>query len=148
MQTTTEIEHTDFFEYIIPPNREPPTNAGEMRHLEQVAGQLLLAGYEGPSMAFYFIIYYLVGNPNALKAVSEEVRYAFKTYDAIDATSAATLPYLAACINETLRLLPGLTALMPVVSPGTTVDGNYIPKGVSIPNFSDSICQNFTFQLK
>lgn len=125
----TEVEHADFFEYIIPSSREPPTDKLEMRHLEQVAGQLLAAGYEPPSMWLYFTLYYLLQNREALAAVTSEIRQSFTSYDDITASSAAELPYLEACLHESLRMMPVIPNGMPVVSPGAMVDGTFILKG-------------------
>lgn len=125
------VEHLDFFEQLIPENREPPKDRKEMRHLEQVAGQLLVAGYEPPALWFYFTIYYLLKNPAALDTLTKEIRSAFKNYDEITSGSAAQLGYLTACLNESLRIMPGVLTGMPVVSPGAMVDGTFIPKGVS-----------------
>lgn len=123
------MEHPDFFEQLMPQNRELPDRQ-EMRHLEQVAGQMLLAGYEGPSTWLYLTTYYLANDQRMLEAATREVREAFESYDEITATSAAKLPYLAACLSESLRLMPLIPNGMPVVSPGATVDGHFIPKGV------------------
>ena len=58
------VEYLDSFEQIIPESREPPHDQKEMRHLEQVAGQLLVAGYEPPSLWLYVSMYYLVKEPS------------------------------------------------------------------------------------
>lgn len=44
------VEHLDFFEQLVPEDRKPPKDPKEMRHLEQVSGQLLAAGYEAPAL--------------------------------------------------------------------------------------------------
>lgn len=132
------VEHLDFFEQIIPEDREPPTDPKEMRHLEQVAGQLLIAGYEPPALWFYFTIYHLVKNPGTLSTLAKEIRGAFKSYGDISPGEAAELPYLTACLRESLRMMPHLLTGMPVVSPGATVDGTFIPKGVSHMEFFSS----------
>lgn len=124
------VEHLDFFEQIIPENREPPKDMKEMRHLEQVAGQLLVAGYEPPALWLYFSIYYLIQDPGPQKILAKEIRDSFQHYSDITSESTAPLPYLAAFLKETLRLMPGILTGMPVVSPGAMVDGNFIPKGV------------------
>ncbi|KID85142.1 benzoate 4-monooxygenase cytochrome P450 [Metarhizium guizhouense ARSEF 977] len=129
IQQKGNVEHPDFFEHLMPQNRELPDRQ-EMRHLEQVAGQLLLAGYEGPSTWLYLTTYYLANDQRMLEAATREVREAFESYDEITATSAAKLPYLAACLSESLRLMPLIPNGMPVVSPGAMVDGHFIPKGV------------------
>lgn len=123
------VEHLDFIEQLIPADREPPKGE-KLRHLEQVAGQLLLAGYEPPSLWFYFTIYHLVQNMTSQASLAQEIRSTFKSYEEITATAAANLPYLTACLKESLRFTPPLLTGMPVVSPGATVDGIYIPKGV------------------
>lgn len=128
------VEHLDFIDQLIPADREPPKDKKAMRHLEQVAGQLLLAGYEPPSLWFYFTVYQLVKNPRTLEVLVKEIRGAFERNEEITASSAANLPFLAACLKESLRFTPPLLTGMPVISPGTMVDGTYIPKGVcSVP---------------
>ncbi|KAI1661697.1 cytochrome P450 [Daldinia decipiens] len=131
--------HLDFFEQIIPEDREPPKDRKELRHLEQVAGQLLVAGYEPPALWFYFTIYYLLKNPDILQTLTDEIRGAFKAYDDITSDTAASLTYLTASLKESLRVMPGVLTGMPVVSPGALVDGTFIPKGV--------ICQSSSFAL-
>ncbi|KAK5992617.1 Cytochrome P450 monooxygenase TwmD [Cladobotryum mycophilum] len=133
------VEHLDFFEQLIPEDREPPKDPKEMRHLEQVAGQLLIAGYEPPVMWFYFTIYHLLKNPNSLRTLVDEIRGTFQSYNDITSDTAATLPYLTACLRESLRTMPNVLTGMPVVSPGAVVDGIYIPKGV--------VCQSSPFAL-
>lgn len=125
------VEHLDFFEQIVPEDREPPKDRKEMRHLEQVAGQLLVAGYEPPAMWFYATIFYLLKEPGIQRTLAEEIRTAFKRYDDITPSTAAGLPYLTACLKESLRVMPSVLTGMPVVSPGAMVDGTFIPKGVN-----------------
>lgn len=123
--------HLDFFEQMVPEDREPPKDRDELRHLEQVAGQLLVAGYEPPALWFYSTIYHLLKNPGALEILTREIRGAFSSYEEIESGEAAKLPYLTACLKESLRVMPNVLTGMPVVSPGATVDGHWIPKGVS-----------------
>ncbi|KAK9426028.1 putative Cytochrome P450 [Seiridium unicorne] len=128
------VEHLDFIDQLVPEDREPPKDRRAMRHLEQVAGQLLVAGYEPPSMWLYYTIYYLSENPSALKTLAEEIRGAFSKYDDITSSEAASLPYLTSCLKEPIRLMPGILTGMPVVSPGAMVDGSFIPKGAGPPS--------------
>lgn len=133
------VDHLDFIEQLVPADHEPPKGK-ELRHLEQVAGQLLLAGYEPPSLWFYFTVYHLVKNPTSRAILTQEIRGEFKSYDEITASAAANLTYLTACLKESLRFTPPLLTGMPVVSPGATVDGMYIPKGVCHFVFSTTSC--------
>ncbi|KAI1147270.1 cytochrome P450 [Nemania diffusa] len=119
------VEHLDFIEQIIPEDREPPSDPKEMRHLEQVAGQLLVAGYEPPSK-------------DTRRTLINKIRDSFED---ITSDTVTPLPYLTACLKEDLRILPNTASShgMPCISPGTTVDGNYVPRGV--------VCQSSTFTL-
>jgi cytochrome P450 len=120
------VEHLDFIDQLIPADRQLPKGK-ELRHLEQVAGQLLIAEYEPPSLWFYFTIYHLVRNRNVLDVLTNEIRDAFQAYEEITVGAAAGLPYLTCCLKESLRFTPPLLTGMHVVSPGPTVDGTYIP---------------------
>lgn len=126
------VEHLDFFEQVIPEDREPPTDPKEMRHLEQVAGQLLLAGYEPPSVWMYGTICHLLQEPGTLKTLTKEIRTAFKDYGDMNPSAATSLPFLTACLKEGLRIFPNTASIqgMPCISPGASVDGNWIPRGV------------------
>ncbi|KAI6084451.1 cytochrome P450 [Hypoxylon rubiginosum] len=133
------VEHLDFFEQIVPENHEPPKDRKEMRHLEQVAGQLLAAGFEPPSLWLYFTLYYLAVEPSVRQILIKEIRSSFQNYGEITISTAASLPYLTACLKESLRMMPNLPSGLPVVSPGAMVDGTFIPKGV--------VCQSSSFSL-
>ncbi|KAI1764940.1 hypothetical protein GGR53DRAFT_294540 [Hypoxylon sp. FL1150] len=65
------VEHLDFFEQATPENREPSTDPKEMRYLEQVAAQLLVAGYEPPYIWLYSTIYSLT---NGARCASHSCR--------------------------------------------------------------------------
>lgn len=129
VQRQGAVEHLDFIEQLIPADHIPPKGS-ELRHLEQVAGQLLLAGFEPPSLWLYFTVYHLVQNRDTLSVLTREIRSNFESYEEITATSSAKLPYLTACLKESLRFTPPLLTGMPVISPGAMVDGMYVPKGV------------------
>ncbi|KAH9902215.1 cytochrome P450 [Xylariomycetidae sp. FL2044] len=133
----TPPEHLDFFEQDVPESF--PTDPDEIRHLEQVAAQLLFAGYEPTSVWFYGTLFHLVHATESLDIVTNEIRRHFTTYDNITTSEAAALPYLTACLKESLRLFSNTINGMPVFSPGAMVDGTYIPKGVR--------CQTSTFAL-
>ncbi|KAK6860830.1 hypothetical protein PG995_004466 [Apiospora arundinis] len=131
--------HLDFFEQMVTENHKLPKDRDERRHLEQVAGQLLIAGYEPPANWLYFTVHHLLMSPGNLGTLTREIRDAFGSYGEISPSSAARLPYLTACLQEALRTMPNVLTGMPVVSPGATVDGNWIPQGV--------VCQSSMFAL-
>ncbi|KAK6829899.1 hypothetical protein PG987_010483 [Apiospora arundinis] len=107
--------HFDFFEQMVTENHELPKDRDERRHLEQVAGQLLIAGYEPPAIWLYFTLYHLLMSPGNLGTLTREIKDAFGSYGEISPSSAARLPYLTACLQEALRTMPNVLTGMPVV---------------------------------
>lgn len=69
-----------------------------------------------------------------LQKLQDEVRSAFKSYDEIDGTSTVSLKYLHAVALEGMRIYPPLPLGLPRIVPtgGDTVDGYFIPEGVSV----------------
>lgn len=82
---------------------------------------------------FYGVLVLLLENPQTYQILTNEIREAFSSYeDIVPDKSLKSLAYLQACIEETLRMLPSNNTGLPRISPGAIVDGQYIPKGVSI----------------
>jgi len=79
---------------------------------------------------FYGTLVYLLEEPTAYRNLVHEIRGKFDSYDDITSTAVMPLPYLHACLEETLRLLPTNLTGLPRYSPGATVDGHYVPKNV------------------
>ncbi|KAK8094938.1 hypothetical protein PG997_001623 [Apiospora hydei] len=125
-----QTDHLDYFEQLIPTDQPVPQDRKHIYHLENVAGQLLLASWQPLADQFYSLVFFLLGAPDAYAALVEEVRTAFATSDAINTESTATLKYHQACQRESLRLHQATVDGLPRVSPGAIVDGEYIPKGV------------------
>lgn len=71
-------------------------------------------------------------NASSLAKLQHEVRTSFAAYDAITGDAAARLPYLNAVLEETMRVIPPAGMGAPRVSPGETVDGDYVPAGVFV----------------
>lgn len=123
--------HLDYFEQLVPSTGQAPVDKKTIKHLEQVAGQLLLAGWEPASNQLYSTIFFLLKEPKAYHVLVEEVRRELKSYDEITPDTVANLKYLHACLQETFRLHQNTIDGLPRVSPGAVVDGAYIPPGVS-----------------
>ncbi|RJE23159.1 Cytochrome p450 [Aspergillus sclerotialis] len=70
--------------------------------------------------------------PDESEKSKEEVRGKFSSYDEIHNDPLQALPWLHAIIEESLRLHTNGAFGLPRISPGATVDGNYIPKGCVI----------------
>lgn len=95
---------------------------------------LVIAGSETTATSLSGTLFLLSRSENAskLQRVVDEVFTAFSDESAIDMTSTAHLQYLAAILEESLRMYPPAPALSPRQSPGAEVGGHWLPKGVRI----------------
>jgi hypothetical protein len=123
-------EHEDYFDHILPADSTVPTDKGELLHIGSLALQIMFAGWAPMGDLFYSALVLLLEEPACYKILVEEIRGHFDDYTAITPAAIASLPYLHACIEETLRLLPSNLTGLPRISPGAMVDGQHIPKGV------------------
>ncbi|TGO60963.1 hypothetical protein BCON_0031g00410 [Botryotinia convoluta] len=124
-----KTEHLDYFEQLIPRDALAPQDQKQINHLKQIAGQLLVAGWEPMSNQFYSSIFFLLKVPSAYKSLVSEIRSNFKNYNEITPDSVANMKYLHACLQETFRIHQNTSDGLPRMSPGAIVDGNYIPRG-------------------
>ncbi|KAF9579826.1 hypothetical protein BGW38_003754 [Lunasporangiospora selenospora] len=106
------------------------------RAVEAEAVVFLIAGSETSSTAMTNTLMYLVNNPKALKRLCDELNQAtatnqkgsIPTYDQV-----RNLPYLTACIHESMRLRPvAATGLPREVTEDTVMGGYKIPKGTIV----------------
>lgn len=130
IQRRGETEDMDFFEQLVP--GDVPTDPDEFRHLEQVATQILFAGYEPISSWYFATFLFLLKRPEYLDTLTIEIREAFSSYDNITTNALTKLEYLNACLEESMRLFPSNNTGLPRISPGALVDGTYVPPGVSV----------------
>ncbi|KAK5232017.1 hypothetical protein LTR47_006858 [Exophiala xenobiotica] len=123
----------------------------DLGELVQECSLLMNAGSETTTCALQNIMYYLIINPRCMQKLYEEVRTVFEDDDNSDSESDSALaavpsydrikflPYLRACIDETLRHRPSLAIGLPRVTPpeGMYVAGTWVPgeTTVSIPTW-------------
>lgn len=100
--------------------------------LRMQAMLLTVAGSETTATALSGISYYLCRDARAYTKLTAEIRSNFSEFGQIAGRATESLPYLKAVIEEGLRLYPPIAAGLPRVSPGETVDGHFIPKGVLV----------------
>jgi cytochrome P450 len=89
-----------------------------------------MAGGETSGSAMASIIYFIIKNPEVHRKLNNEVRSAYTSSDDIDVASTTQLEYLMAVLKEGMRIFPTAPQGTPRVSPGVTVKGHYVPKGV------------------
>ncbi|KAI1108242.1 cytochrome P450 [Nemania sp. NC0429] len=124
--------HEDYFDHILPPDSETPTDKRELLHIGSVALQVMFAGWGPMGDLFYGMLVLLLEEPAAYEYLVEEIRGNFAEYSSITPATVADLPFTSACVHETLRLLPSNNTGLPRLSPGAIVDGHYIPKGTHV----------------
>ncbi|KAI0022327.1 cytochrome P450 [Xylariomycetidae sp. FL0641] len=93
---------------------------------------LIIAGSETTATALAATTYFLLTHPATLARLQREVRGAFATFDQITGDATNQLPYLHAVVEEGLRLFPPVPFGLPRVSPGTTIDGHWVPAGTIV----------------
>ncbi|KAI0376829.1 cytochrome P450 [Hypomontagnella monticulosa] len=95
----------DFMDYFLRSRGQ----SHELTDPELIANSdlLMVAGSETTATLLSGATYWLLKTPYALKKATEEVRNAFDSEDAINFNGVrAKLPYMAACLEEALRLFP------------------------------------------
>lgn len=91
-----------------------------------------IAGGETTGSLMASITYFLLTNPEVYRKLNDEVRTAYTRLDDIDVASTTNLKYLMAVLKEGMRIFPVAPQGAPRVSPGVTVEGHYVPKGVRL----------------
>ncbi|KAK8113383.1 hypothetical protein PG984_013909 [Apiospora sp. TS-2023a] len=94
----------------------------------------MTAGSETTASILTGLTYYLIANPDKMKILTDEIRQAFLSSDAISVEELANLKYLNACIREGLRVYPPLPSAVPRVTPpgGNEILGRWIPAGIQV----------------
>jgi cytochrome P450 len=121
-----EGERKDFCSYIFQVKEEMGLNDW---HMAAYSNALILAGSETSGTTLSALTYFLCRTPQVYDRLKQEVRSRFKSSSEITSVS-ATFPYLTAVINEALRIYPPVPFGIP--KGGDTVDGFFIPGGVSL----------------
>ena len=125
-----DSQRNDFMTYILRYNDEKGMSVEE---IECTFRFLVVAGSETIGTALTGMMGCLLQNPDMLERVTQEVRQAFPNASQMTSDSVSKLPYLAAVIEEGLRVCPPISFGTPRVVPpqGATVSGHPLPGGVS-----------------
>ncbi|XP_017465203.1 PREDICTED: probable cytochrome P450 49a1 [Rhagoletis zephyria] len=98
-----------------------------------LAMDLFLVGVDTTSVAISSTIYQLAKNPEKQQKLFEELRNVFPTREAeIDQSALEQIPYLRACIKETLRMYPVVIANGRSLQTDAIIAGYHIPKGTHV----------------
>ena len=92
-----------------------------------------MAGYGTTAISISGILYQLLRSPSHIPKIQQELHASFNSSVAIDGTILQHLPYLNACIHESLRLIPAVNSRFAGrTSPGAVVSGLYVPPAVAV----------------
>ncbi|KAF5019531.1 hypothetical protein F66182_8473 [Fusarium sp. NRRL 66182] len=118
----------DFMTSILKHNKD---GAG-MSHQEMLinARAFIVAGSETTATTLSGLTYFLTHNRDIYDLLVKEIRESFTSDGEISLKTTASLEYLKACVEETLRAYPAAADTPPRISPGAMVGGQYVPEGV------------------
>ena len=102
--------------------------------LANQANVFINAGASTSAQTLATVLWFLSAPAHAhyLTRLQEEVRSSFAKYEDITGDTVSQLSYLNAVLEETMRIFPPSPVGPPRISPGETVDGIYVPKGVYV----------------
>ena len=124
-------DRKDFMTYILRGNDASGKTGMTHNEIVQNAGLFMGAGSETTAGAMAGLAFHLTQAQQAYNRLTAEIRARFRHEEDIDMRAVSKLPYLQACIEEGLRVYSPVPDMPPRISPGETVSGRYIPKGVS-----------------
>ena len=133
-----QTERPDFTSYIL---RHSHDGLGMTRdEIDANAATFVLAGSETTAALLSGCTYHLLRTPKVYRRLVDEIRSSFKAASNIQLSSVATLPYLNAVLEESMRIYPPVPAMLPRLVPegGAMINGQYVPEGVSFFLYSDS----------
>jgi cytochrome P450 len=124
----------DMFHHLLEA-RDSDTGEGfSLSNLGAESVLLMIAGTHTTSVAVAAIIFYMAKNKETLERATAEIRSAFCSTEHMDYRQLATLPYLRACIQESLRLCPPTAGHLQreVLDTGIEIDGTLYPAGTNL----------------
>ena len=107
-----------------------------------------MAGSDTTVTALRATVLYIISNPLIYHKVKHELKTALSnsqlTLPAVRDAEAKNLPYLLACIRESLRICPPSFGLMQKVVPaeGDYIDGRFVPGGTRIGHCTWGVLRN------
>ncbi len=99
---------------------------------------MIWAGSDTTGFTICSLFYYVMKNPEVLKKLQDEIDDAFETgklsFPNVRFSDAMKLPYLTACVKETMRISPALGTGLPRFVPkgGVTIAGRFFPEGYKV----------------
>ncbi|KAH6645433.1 cytochrome P450 [Truncatella angustata] len=140
MQRYRDGEALDDLLQCILEDKEGKPQELESGEVEAEVNVLLDAGSDTTATALVNVMYYLLQNPSTLVRLRRELEDLSDDNSVVSYSRVKDLPYLRACLDESLRLSPPLAfGLNRKTGPdGVWVDGNFIPAAtiVAVPAYT------------
>ena len=138
--SNTMLDSDDIFSKLICNNKNEPLNLPLGAILAE-SSVMMNAGTDTTTAALTNTIFLLYKHPNILAALRTELDEAYGNTITIPSYSTLSeLPYLRACVEESLRLRPASTMGLPRVVPegGRLIAGKFVPGNttVSVPTYT------------
>lgn len=128
----TDAARPDFMSHI---SKKTEANEGlSLLEMQTMSHVFVIAGSETSATALSGAVYHLLRFPQRLRRLQDEIRTSFARDDEITYEAVVKLPYLAAVVQETLRIYPPVPGILQRIVPreGTFIAGQYIPGGTVI----------------
>ena len=127
-------DRPDILGKLISINKERPVEMSK-NNIVSVAGSNIGAGSDTTAISLRAILFFLLRNPDKLKALLGEIDSMVREENIIDVFSfaqASKMPYLQAVMYEAMRLYPAIGATLPRITPhgGLVIGERFIPAGV------------------
>ncbi|KAF2962750.1 hypothetical protein GQX73_g10822 [Xylaria multiplex] len=128
-----KTERKDFLTRILE-DRDPTVVSDSQ--IAAHASDFVIAGSDTTSTTLSSLLFYLLKNEPIMTRLTNEIRNTFRRYEEITYNSTVSLPYLRAALLEAMRIYPPVPIGLPRIVPegGDTVDGVFLPGGVSHPS--------------
>lgn len=112
-----------------------------LAEIRQNSSLLIIAGSETTATALAGATYLLCTNPEAMAKLATEVRSTFASENEINLLSVQKLRYMAAVLDEALRMFSPIPGPAPrkVHAGGDVFCGHFLPEGVSRPLYISSL---------
>ncbi|KAJ6438254.1 cytochrome P450 3A17 [Purpureocillium lavendulum] len=135
MEAGNEPAYADLVTHMLQTARDGSEGMNESE-IVQTSQVVVFGASETTATALSGFFFYICKNPRVYDIVTQEIRSAFSSEADITTRHAATLEFLQAAINETLRIYPPVAETPSRVSPGAMIYNEYIPLGAAFKPFS------------
>jgi len=125
-----DVQRDDFMSCVLPYDETKARMT--LPEIRNTYGTLIIAGSETTATTLAFTAWWLCKNPDSREKLCSEIRGHFASEDEITVSSTASLTYLNAVLNESMRIQPAAPASQPRWTPkgGETIAGRVVPGGV------------------